>query len=246
MGTPVFYPAGSTVACRIAARTLKKSGIGIAAEPGPRITDLLLDVPSFSGPGILRTGESPEALLSRLPEGVRVWGGRLKAFPGGAKQMDLLEDSRYLAENAAITADCAIRLSGPSLEGTWADTEVLVIGWGRIGKCLGRTLKALGAPVTVCARKPGDRALLQALRYRAIGPAQLKECTFPVIFNTVPAPMMEGQELQHCRLAMDLASSPGLLGPEVKTARGLPGIYAPESSGKLIADTVLRMLLEVN
>ena len=44
--------------------------------------------------------------------------------------------------------------------------------------------------------------------------------------------------------AIDLASEPGMQGKSVIPARGLPGKYAPESSGKLIADTILRVLKE--
>jgi hypothetical protein len=45
-------------------------------------------------------------------------------------------------------------------------------------------------------------------------------------------------------LKIDLASQPGIGGNDVIWARGLPGKNAPESSGKLIAQTVLRKLEE--
>ena len=49
-----------------------------------------------------------------------------------------------------------------------------------------------------------------------------------------------------CRncLKIELASLPGIAGDDVIPARGLPGIYVPESSGKLIADTLLHRLQE--
>jgi hypothetical protein len=40
---------------------------------------------------------------------------------------------------------------------------------------------------------------------------------------------------------IELASSPGLEGDDVIEALGLPGKYAPETSGKLIARTILRL-----
>ena len=43
-------------------------------------------------------------------------------------------------------------------------------------------------------------------------------------------------------IKIDLASVPGMNGDDVIIARGLPGKEAPESSGKLIADTILRLV----
>lgn len=49
--------------------------------------------------------------------------------------------------------------------------------------------------------------------------------------------------MRNC-LKIELASLPGIAGDDVIPARGLPGIYVPESSGKLIADTLLHRLQE--
>ena len=56
--------------------------------------------------------------------------------------------------------------------------------------------------------------------------------------------MLSAQALEHCRpgcVKLELASSPGMEGSDIIQARGLPGKMAPESSGKLIARTVLRL-----
>ena len=61
-------------------------------------------------------------------------------------------------------ATLAIKLGGNlCLVNRLADCKVLVIGWGRIGKCLAALLKGLEADVTVVARKETDRAILHAL-----------------------------------------------------------------------------------
>ena len=46
-------------------------------------------------------------------------------------------------------------------------------------------------------------------------------------------------------VVMDLASQKGIQGSKVIWARGLPGIHAPESAGRLIAETFLRKVKEV-
>jgi len=154
---------------------------------------------------------------------------------------------RNALANAAITADCTLQLAMPMLTTTLRETPTLIIGWGRIGKCLAALLKALDSKVTVAARKHGDRAMLQALGYISKDPAQLQNqlIGYRVIFNTAPAPVISETQIACCRkdcVLIDLASSPGLTGKQVIWARGLPGKDAPESSGTLIAKTLLRVI----
>ena len=242
MGSTTFYCGGTTDAIAYASEILEQDGILFGDSPGPEITDVLLDVPSFQKHGILRSGKNAEELFRHLGSNVRVWGGKLSSLEFPCRKIDLLEDSQYVAENAAITADCAIRLCGLKLDRTWSDCRVLVIGWGRIGKNLCTLLRDLGAQVTVCARKAPDRALLSAFGYQVTEPALLNGNGYQVIFNTAPAEMMTSEAIGDCPLPIDLASVPGLIGEQVIWARGLPGIYAPISSGKLIAHTILKYL----
>ena len=163
--------------------------------------------------------------------------------------IDLLKDARYLAENAAITADCAIRLAGQGLKTVFRDLPILVIGWGRIGKCLAAQLRGLGADVTVAARKDADRAMLAALGYQAIPIEGLETCLprYRIVFNTVPSEVISQQQVRHCRrdcMRIDLASVRGIAGEDVLWARGLPGTMAPEAAGRLIGSTALRLARE--
>lgn len=246
MHTPVVFPVGGTRACAFAGDFLKKARWEVTDHLSPDITHLLLDVPSFRIPGILRSGEVMRELLDRLPSSITVIGGNLEDDSlSGYRKMDLMKDPGYLAENAAVTAHCALLVAGKRLGTVLPDTPALVIGWGRIGKCLARFLCSLGTPVTVAARKESDRAMLRALGYEAVSLEALPPLlgTFRLIFNTAPAPVMteEAAALAKNVLKIDLASQAGIPGEDVIPARGLPGIYAPESSGKRIAQTVLRL-----
>ena len=248
MGQFKLYCAGTAEATRNAASIIKRSGFPIAQSPGADITDLLLDVPSFRKDGELRDGEDPEALFSRLPRGCRIWGGNLN-MTDGFTAIDLLQDPGYLAENAAITAECALKIAAPILKTIWKHTHVLIIGWGRIGKQLSKMLKSAGAAVTVCARKSSDRALVRAFGYGAADIQSLPHllsCS-DVIFNTAPAHILEADimDAHPACIAIDLASIQGLEGSHVIWARGLPGKLAPKASGQLIAETILRKGKEV-
>ena len=249
MNSVLLYPIGTTQAVRHAVSLLHKKGIPLIDHPAPEITHLLLDVPSFTADGSLRSGGAVEHHLERLPQDITVVGGNLQhPALSGYRTVDFLQDPLYLSRNAAITADCAIRVAAQTLKTTFADTPVLVIGWGRIGKCLATTLKALGAHVTVAARKESDRHLLQALGYAAMDPKTMLNMPahYRVIFNTVPAIVIDEDKAANCAGSMkiELASLPGIAGGDVIKALGLPGKMVPETSGRLIADTIIRLLKE--
>ena len=239
MGTHIFYTAGETAALHRAVTQLQNAGLTFSAEPGNHITHLLLPVPSLSPDGTIRGGGNFHQLLQMLPEDVCIIGGNLPPMPQH-KIIDLLTDPVYVAENAYITAHCAVRLMMEKLPTSLRDCKILVIGWGRIGKCLASLLQRMEANVTVAARKEADRAILQALGYHAIHPGETGD--FRVIFNTVPAPV-PCDCTPDC-LKIDLASTQGISCADVIHATGLPGKDAPEASGNLIARTVLQLLKE--
>ena len=119
-----------------------------------------------------------------------------------------------------------------------------MIGWGRIGKCLAQLLQAMDAPVCIAARKEKDRAMLRALGFKAIGMDD-SIGKYRLILNTVPEAVFP-DEIIKCTdcVKIDLASRKGLAGDDVIWAKSLPGRLVPESSGQLIADTILRYIRE--
>lgn len=238
MNPNLFYIAGSNPALQFASAFLAEKGCRIADAPDKNVTHLLLPVPYPADSGLW------SELVERLSADVTVLGGNLtQPVFSGYRKMDLLKDEVYLAENAAITADCAVRLAGSHLKTAFRNCPILVLGWGRIGKCLTRMLAALGADVTVAARKESDRAMAQALGYGSTDfDGDLTR--YRILFNTAPAPVLSEKQLRACRqdcIRIDLASKKGIEGGDVICARGLPGKMLPESSGRLIGETVLRL-----
>jgi dipicolinate synthase subunit A len=169
-----------------------------------------------------------------------VFGGNIRNAP--YKTVDLLQDETYLAQNAAITAHCALKIILEQLPITLDGCETLLIGWGRISKCLAPMLKNLGANVTIASRKASERAILEANGFTAVESGQIKAQTYRLIVNTAPIPILEESQCGSDAVLIDLASQRGISGDRVIWARGLPGKHAPESSGILIAKTVLRHL----
>lgn len=242
----IFYPATQSAALRSAAETLKSKGYGVVSRPCESISHLLLPVPSFDADGTIKGGGDLKELLTLLPKNITVVGGNLKDLEG-CKTMDLLQDPAYLCANAYITAHCALRLALLHLPTTIRGCPILIIGWGRIGKCLTRIFRGLEADLTVVARKASDRAMAKALGYKAIDYDELGHSIdrYRMIINTVPAPVLGADLTAECKagcLLMDLASVQGIDAPNVLWARGLPGRDAPEASGALIAKSAIRLL----
>lgn len=240
----IFYIAQTVPAMEYARKAIAASGISVADTPGPDITHLLLPVPSFQSGGLLRGDGDLRELLAMLPENVTVLGGNLnQPVLSSYSTIDLLQDPLYLAENAAITAHCAIKLAMQHMNLVFDACPALVIGWGRIGKCLAALLQALRSEVTVAARKETDRAMAQALGYQVCATSNLKG-NYRIVFNTAPLiPITSAQSDAwgaDC-LKVELASTLSLPGEDVLWARGLPGVLAPESSGNLIAQTATRL-----
>lgn len=249
MSNILIYPAGCTPACHAAARELARRGLAITDHITPEATHLLMDVPSFSSSGILRSGASFSELMSLVPEGITLIGGRVpETVASKYPTIDLLKDDTYQFENAAITAECALRVAAERICFTLRKAPVLIVGWGRIGKHLAFLLKAYGAHVTILSRSARHRAEAASFALQAVSPTALPKRIgeFRIIFNTAPG-MMIPKELARANescLKIDLASEAGIEGEDVIRANGLPGIHAPESAGRLMADTVLRLIEE--
>ena len=136
-------------------------------------------------------------------------------------------------------------------------SRVLVTGWGRVAKILALRLYALGALVTVAARKDGDRAMARALGLDSCGFDGIYEQAeeFDFVANTVPARVLEDDLLALLRpdaVLLELASPPGgfdaeqarSLGLPVLAAPGLPGVYAPYTAAELMRETIYTVISE--
>ena len=203
---------------------------------------------------LVHTPEQAEYLLYPCPtpltalddycQGATIIGGNLDFLNSCVSRLDLLKDPYYLADNAAITAEAALGLILSNLRCAITEGKILILGWGRIGKCLTHQLTHLDAPLSVYARKPEDRALLRSLGYHPVSAEELTDslAEYRCVINTAPARILRYEDAQRLRtdcFKLDLASVQGIPGDDVLHARGLPGKYKPESAGKLVARTVL-------
>lgn len=231
--------------------------------PLPTSTDgSLLHCPFDSSDTRLRLQD----LLDALPPSATVIGGRIPerfvqhAEARGMRVRDYFTSEEFQIENAYTTAEAAISIAMNSLDRNLRGASVAVTGYGRIAKHLVRLLLALGASVTVAARKAADLAWARSLGCTVLSLQEEKQVYrltegYDVIYNTVPHRLFDRSFLEQTSSAtflIDLASVPGgvdicaakELGSNVLWATSLPGKYAPFSAGRSIASCVNRILRE--
>lgn len=190
-----------------------------------------------------------------------VTGGRLNenihklAESAGVKIYDYYEREELAVGNSVPTVEGAVAIAMAELPITLHGSRALIYGYGRIGKVLAKTLIALGAEVTVAARKLEDFAWIKVNGCHTQNIYELPVCKPDLVFNTVPAPVL-GREalsaLEPGTLIIELASKPGgvdmkaaeEMGHRVIWALSLPGRVAPVTSGKIIADCLIAILRE--
>lgn len=213
-------------------------------------------------------GERPNMLelADAIEEDTLVIGGRLptsfrdRVLSRGIKCFDYFESEAFQVKNAYITAEAALSIAMEKLERTVRGSDLAVTGYGRIARQLSSLIVSLGGRVTVCARRESDLAWAELLGCRTLKiNAEDKSSIEPllfgydVIFNTVPAWLFDADALERIdkrTLLIELASTPGgidvlaarRLHSNVLWAASLPGKYAPESAGELIADCVSSLI----
>ena len=230
---------------------------------------VVLPLPVSAAPGMLNAPLSRRShpltpILNALHPAQIICGGRVdRATEEQFRARDLTVRDYFAREelavaNAVPTVEGAIQIAMEELPVTIHGSRVLVIGYGRVGKLAAQRFAALGARVSVAARKYDQLAWAQAFGFDTEQVGQLAGwlCGYDLVVNTVPARVLAEAELGDLKpecLVIDLASKPGgvdldaasRLNRRVVWALSLPGKVAPVTAGKSIKDTVYNILQEL-
>ncbi len=172
--------------------------------------------------------------------------------------LDLLNREEMAVLNAIPTAEGGIQIALEEMPITLHNSNVMVLGYGRIGKILSKMLLGIGSKVYVAVRKHSDISWIGAYGYSPIYLEELHKNIekMELIFNTIPDIILEEEILQIMNpqtLIIDLASKPGGLDYEkaeemnikVIHALGLPGKVAPVTSAGFMVDTIYNIIEEL-
>ena len=172
--------------------------------------------------------------------------------------IDIIKREELAVLNTISTAEGTIEIIIENTNKILHGSNVLILGFGRIGKVLARKLAGLSAKVTCAARKDEDLAWIKAYGHMATNINSIGEnlSEYDVIINTVPHLILTEEKIKYIKddcLLVDLASNPG--GIDKKAAKNknlkliwalaLPGKVAPVTTAEFIKDTVYNILKEI-
>ena len=172
--------------------------------------------------------------------------------------IDIMKREELAVLNTVATAEGAIQIAIENTSEILHGSQVLILGFGRIGKVLARKLSGLSTKVTCAARKEEDLAWIKAYGHMSTNINTLGEnlAEFDIIINTVPHLILNEQRLSYVKqdcLLIDLASNPGGIDKRVAKdkniklvwALALPGKVAPVTTAEFIKDTIYNVLREI-
>jgi dipicolinate synthase subunit A len=230
---------------------------------------VILPLPGTSPDGVIRAVYSEQELklteraISMLaPNALFIIGSAREYLKNwvakrGLKLLEVAEIDEIAILNSIPTAEGAIQIAMEETDFTIHGSKSCVIGFGRVGITMARTLKALGSDVTVVARDHGQLARAYEMGCKKAEYSELQEIMnyTNIAFNTVPEMILDRTILKYANpqvLIIDLATQPGgtdfeaanNFGLKAILAPGLPGKVAPASAGKILADVIPGLIIK--
>lgn len=159
--------------------------------------------------------------------------------------------------NSIPTAEGTIMLAMENTDYTIHSSNVIVTGFGRVGYTVAHKFAALGANVAVSAKSMIDLARITEMGLTAIPLAKLTDnvSNCDLLINTIPAQVIGKETIQQLpshTIIIDLASKPGgtdfayakKRGIKAILAKSLPGVVAPKTAGKILAEVIKQYVNE--
>ncbi|MFC5401991.1 dipicolinate synthase subunit DpsA [Cohnella soli] len=204
-----------------------------------------------------------DAYLAAMPRTGKVITGMAKPFlrklceNHRIELVELFERDDVAIYNSIPTAEGAVMMAIQNTDITIHGSNCIVLGLGRTGFTMARTLQALGAKVKVGVRRDESFARAYEMGFEPFYMPDLARLAgnIDLIFNTIPTMIVTAQVIAQLPLRaciIDLASKPGgtdfrfaeKRGIKALLAPGLPGIVAPKTAGRIIANSLTQIILE--
>lgn len=173
------------------------------------------------------------------------------------KLVEILERDDVAIYNSIPTAEGALMMAIQNTDFTIHGSTSMVLGMGRTGFTMARSLQGLGAKVMMGVRRSEHYARAEEMGWK---PFLIRDLgahvpAVDLLFNTIPTMIVTAQiisKMPREAVIIDLASAPGgcdfryaeKRGIKAMLAPGLPGIVAPKSAGIIMANTLVELISE--
>ncbi len=173
------------------------------------------------------------------------------------KVIKLFDDEILAMQNAYLTAEGSMAYIIQNTHVSLKNSNILILGYGRLGKTLTKLLKDIDATVYVGTNPVEEIAQAKVVANYVCNISNCKKHFpyFNVIVNTVPAKILNLEELSHINrdcFILDLASNPGgldydaaaKLGLNTMHALGVPGKTSPKTAAEYIRESIYKTILK--
>ncbi|NRG47293.1 dipicolinic acid synthetase subunit A [Bacillus sp. CRN 9] len=233
------------------------------------IDSIILPVPGAGPEGQIDTIFSnekvtiDEEILKKTPSNCKIYTGINPPYLtniaslANRELVQLFDRDDVAIYNSIPTVEGAIMMAIQHTDFTIHGSNISVLGLGRTGMSIARAFHALGAKVKVGARKSEHIARITEM---GLTPFHLKDIQSAVVdsdicINTIPHPIVSAAVINKMpvhTLIIDLASKPGgtdfryaeKRGVKALLAPGLPGIVAPKTAGRILANVLAQLITE--
>ncbi|MDE3838568.1 dipicolinic acid synthetase subunit A [Bacillus methanolicus] len=231
------------------------------------IDSVILPVPGTSLEGQVETIFSNEKVfltqenISKTPEHCTIYSGISNSYlneitkQANRRLVQLFERDDVAIYNSIPTVEGTIMMAIQHTDFTIHGSRVAVLGLGRVGMSVARTFHVLGAKVKVGARRSEHIARITEMGLTPFHLNEIKQAVkdIDICINTIPHLVVNASVISKMpahTLIIDLASKPGgtdfryaeKRGIKALLAPGLPGIVAPKTAGKILANVLAQLL----
>lgn len=180
---------------------------------------------------------------------------KLKVGQKNIKVYYYFDDEKLVVANAYLTAEGVLGSIITTIPLIVNKINILVLGFGRVGKAMCKVLDNNGCKATVVTKNIIEQEVAKGLGFECFDFEQINTQynKYDLIINTVPALVLKEKQLKQLKKGntiFDLASLPG--GVDLLAAKklgvnsihmpGVPGRTAAFTAGQLIIDSVLSRL----
>src|SRR5690606_20822619 len=135
---------------------------------------------------------------AKLPKHAKVYAGMAKPYLRNLCQLhqvelvELLERDDVAIYNSIPTAEGALLLAIQNTDITLHGSTTVVLGFGRTGITMARTLQGIGAKVRVGVRRDEHYARAYEMGFQPFHTSKLEQFVTDcdIVFNTIPSPIL--------------------------------------------------------
>ncbi len=191
--------------------------------------------------------------LDLVPKDKMIFTGAVKkGLITTNKIVDIYKTEKMTEKSTIATSEGAIKIAIEHTNILLYESNVLIIGYGKIGKVLANNIRSLGAKVTIISKSPNsiNQATLDGFRAYSSFELERNLSNKNIIFNTAEKIQIDKTNIdmidKEC-VYIELASSPfGInyeecVASDIKIifALSLPGIFSPKTIAKTMCNEII-------